>query len=182
MSELVCIAFQDADTADQVLNTLRGMETEHALNLEDAVIVVRNTNGKVYLKQCVDVFGNATTHGVALGIFWGGLIGLLFLNPIAGLLGSLAGGAGGGAISLAAEEYGLLSDYGIPDAFIRSLGNTLSPGTSAIFLLIENFDESKLLAPISTHEGTILKTSLSKEQEEQLRLALADHHNKKTNG
>ena len=180
MSELVCIAFQDADTADQVLNKLRAMEPEHTVNLEDAVIVVRNKNGKVYLKQCVDVFGNATTHGVALGMLWGALMGFLFFNPLAGLLASLAGGAGGGAMTLAAEEYGLLSDYGIPDSFIRSLGSTISPGTSAIFLLIESFDESTLLAPISTHKGTILKTSLSKEQEERLRVALTDHHNKQT--
>ena len=179
MSELVCIAFQDSDTADQVLKELRDMETDYALDLEDAVIVMRSKDGKVYLKQCIEVFGSATTHGVALGMLWGGLMGLLFFNPLAGLLASLAGGAGGGAITLAAEEYGLLSDYGIPDTFIRSLGSTILPGTSAIFLLIQNFDEGTLLAKISTHEGTILKTSLSREQEERLRTALADHHNKK---
>ena len=178
MSELVCIAFQDSDTADQVLNKLRAMEPKHVLDLEDAVIVVRDKDGKVHLKQCVDVFGSATTHGVALGMLWGALMGLLFFNPLAGLLASLAGGAGGGAITLAAEEYGLLSDYGIPDTFIRALGSTIVPGTSAIFLLIQNFDEDKLLAKISTYEGTILKTSLSKEQEERLRIALADRHNK----
>jgi len=180
MSELVCIAFKDSGTADQVLNELRATETGYVPDLEDAVIVVRDKDGKVHLKQCVDVFGSATTHGVALGMLWGALMGLLFFNPLAGLLASLAGGAGGGAITLAAGEYGLLSDYGIPDTFIRALGSTISPGTSAIFLLIENFDGNKLLAPISTHEGTILKTSLSKEQEERLRAALVDHHNKKT--
>ena len=180
MSELVCIAFKDSSTADQVLNELRAMETGYVPDLEDAVIVVRDKDGKVHLKQCVDVFGNATTHGVALGMLWGSLIGLLFMNPIAGLLASFAGGAGGGAISLAAEEFGLLSDYGIPDAFIRALGGTIVPASSAIFLLIRNFDGDKLFSGISHHGGTILKTSLSKEQEERLRAALADHHEKKT--
>ncbi|MDH5666591.1 MAG: DUF1269 domain-containing protein [Nitrospira sp.] len=179
MSELVCIAFKDSGTADQMLNELRAMETGYVPDLEDAVIVVRDKDGKVHLKQCVDVFGSAT-HGVALGVLWGSLMGLLFMNPIAGLLASFAGGAGGGAISLAAEECGLLSDYGIPDNFIKALGATLVPGSSAIFLLIRNFEEDELLSRISNHEGTILKTSLSKEQEERLRLALADHHKKKT--
>lgn len=172
MSELICIAFKDSGTADRALNELRAMETEYVLDLEDAVIVVRDMDGKVHLKQCVDVFGGATTPGVALGMLWGGLIGLLFLNPLAGLLGSLAGGAGGGAVSLAISEFGLLSDYGIPDNFIRALGSTILPGTSAIFLLIRNFDEDKLSAGISEYGGTILKTSLSKEQEEKLRAAL----------
>lgn len=85
MSELVCIAFKDSGTADRVLNELRAMETEYVLDLEDAVIVVRDIDGKVHLKQCVDVFGCATTHGVTLGVLWGGLMGLLFLNPLAGL-------------------------------------------------------------------------------------------------
>lgn len=179
MSELVCIAFKDSGTADQVLNELRAMETEYVLDLEDAVIVVRDPDGKVHLKQCVDVFGGATKHGVALGVLWGGLMGLLFMNPLAGLLGSIAGGAGGGAMTTAASEYGLLNDYGIPDNFIKNLGSTIKQGTSAIFLLIRSVDEDKVLARISKHEGTILKTSLSKEHEEKLRLALANQRDSK---
>jgi uncharacterized membrane protein len=179
MSQLVCIAFKDLSTADRVLNELRAMETDYILDLEDAVIVVRDLDGKVHLKQCVDVFGGATTHGVSLGVLWGGLMGLLFMNPLAGLIGSLAGGAGAGAVATAASGFGLLSDYGIPDNFIRDLGSTIKRGTSAIFLLIRSVDEDKVLARISPHEGTILKTSLSKEHEEKLRTALTHEHKQK---
>lgn len=73
----------------------------------------------------------------------------------------------------AANEYGLLNDYGIPDNFIKGLGNTIVPGTSAVFLLIRNFDQEKLSARISKYGGRILKTSLSREQEERLRTTLA---------
>jgi uncharacterized membrane protein len=180
MSELVCIAFKDSSTADRVLNELRAMEKNYVLDLEDAVIVVRDQDGKVHLKQCVDVFGGATTHGVALGMLWGGLMGLLFMNPLAGLLGSLAGGAGAGVMTTAANEHGLLSDYGIPDNFIRALGSTITLGTSAIFLLIRSADQEKLLASFSRYEGTILKTSLSKEQEEMLRAALTKQRDRAT--
>ena len=180
MSELVCIAFKDSSTADRVLNELRALETHYVLDLEDAVIVVRDMDGKVHLKQCVDVFGGATVHGVSLGMLWGGLMGLLFMNPLAGLIGSLAGGAGAGAITTAASEYGLLSDYGIPDNFIRALGSTITRGTSAIFLLIRSADQEKLLAGFSRYEGTILKTSLSHDQEEKLRAALAKQRDRAT--
>lgn len=179
MSELVCIAFKDSSTADRVLNELRAMEENYVLDLEDAVIVIRDNDGKVHLKQCVDVFNGATTHGVALGILWGGLMGLLFMNPLAGLIGSIAGGAGGGAVTTAASEFGLLNDYGIPDKFIKDLGNTIKRGTSAIFLLIRRAEEDKVLPRISQYEGTILKTSLSKEQEDKLRTALAHEHKQK---
>ena len=179
MSELVCIAFKDSSTADRVLNELRAMETEYVLDLEDAVIVVRDMDGKVHLKQCVDVFGGATKHGVALGVLWGGLMGLLFMNPLAGLLGSIAGGAGGGAVSTAASEYGLLNDYGIPDNFIKDLGSSIKRGTSAIFLLIRRVEGDKVLPRISQYEGTILKTSLSKDQVEKLRTALTQQSDQK---
>lgn len=180
MSELVCIAFKDSGTADRVLNELRAMETEYVLDLEDAVIVVRDIDGKVHLKQCVDVFGGATTHGVTLGVLWGGLMGLLFFNPLAGLLGSLAGGAGAGAITTTASEYGLLNDYGIPDKFIKDIGSTIKQGTSAIFLLIRGADHDKLLASFSRYEGTILNTSLSQAQEEKMRAALTHQQDQQT--
>jgi uncharacterized membrane protein len=180
MSELVCIAFKDCDTADHVLNELRAMETEYVLDLEDAVIVVRDKDSKVHVKQCVDLFGASTTHGVALGVLWGALIGLLFMNPIAGLLGGIAGGAGGGAIAVASNEYGILSDYGINDNFIKALGSTISPGTSAIFLLIRSAYEDKVFHRISKYGGTILKTSLSNEDEERLRTALASRKHEQT--
>lgn len=179
MSELVCIAFKDLSTADRVLNDLRAMETEYILDLEDAVIVVRDMDGKVHLKQCVDVFGGATKHGVALGVLWGGLMGLLFMNPLAGLIGSIAGGASGGAMTTAASEYGLLSDYGIPDKFIKDLGGTITRGTSAIFLLIRSVNQEDLLTRISQYEGTVLKTSLSNEQEEKLRAGLTHQRDTK---
>jgi uncharacterized membrane protein len=179
MSQLICIAFKDLSTADRVLNELRAMEKNYVLDLEDAVIVVRDMDGKVHLKQCVDVFGGTTTHGVSLGVLWGGLMGLLFMNPLAGLIGSLAGGAGAGAVTTAASEFGLLSDYGIPDNFIKELGSTIKQGTSAIFLLIRSADQDKLLTGFSPYQGTILKTSLSKEQEEKLRAALAYEHKQK---
>lgn len=83
-------------------------------------------------------------------------------------------------MTTAANEYGLLSDYGIPDQFIKNLGSTIKRGTSAIFLLIRSVDEDKVLPRISQYEGTILKTSLSKEQEEKLRAALTHQHNQKT--
>lgn len=83
-------------------------------------------------------------------------------------------------MTTAANEYGLLSDYGIPDQFIKDLGSTIKRGTSAIFLLIRSADQDKLLAGFSQYEGTILKTSLSKEQEDKLRAALTHQQNQKT--
>ena len=171
MSELVCIAFKDCDTADHVLNELRAMEKEYILDLEDAAIVVRDEDSKVHVKQSVNLIGVGAAHGGTFGALWGTLLGLLFMNPLAGFLVGTATGAGAGALS------GALSDYGIDDNFIESLGSTISPGTSAIFLLVRKANEDKVLPRISKYEGTILKTSLTNEDEDRLRSALASQKN-----
>ena len=167
MSELVCIAFKDCDTADHVLNELRAMEKEYILDLEDAAIVVRDNDSKVHVNPSGNLVGSGAAQGGAFWARWGSLIWLVFMNPLAGFLLGTATGAGAGALS------GALSDYGIDDTFIESLGSTISPGTSAIFLLVRKANEDKVLPRISKYEGTILKTSLTNENESRLRAALA---------
>jgi uncharacterized membrane protein len=105
MSELVCLAFKDLDTADHVLNELRAMEKEYILDLEDAAIVVRDQDSKVHVKQSVNLIGAGAAQGGAFGALWGTLIGLLFVNPLVGFLVGTATGASAGALT------GALSDY-----------------------------------------------------------------------
>jgi uncharacterized membrane protein len=168
MSDLIVVAFPGEDTADQVLNRLQALQKEHLIDLEDACVVVRDRNGKVHVKQAVNLVGLEAASGGAFGALWGTLIGLLFLNPLAGLLTGAAFGAGAGALS------GMLSDYGINDDFIRSLGDTLEPGTSALFVLVRRATLDKVLPEVRPFGGQVIRTSLSTEQEARLRRALED--------
>jgi uncharacterized membrane protein len=168
MSDLIVVVFKGEDTADQVLNKLQALQKEHLIDLEDACIVVRDRDGKIHVKQAVNLVGVGAATGGAWGALWGTLVGLLFLNPLAGLLTGAALGAGAGALS------GALSDYGIDDDFIRSLGKTLEPSSSALFVLVRRATMDKVLPELQPFGGTIIHTSLSKEQEERLRRALED--------
>jgi uncharacterized membrane protein len=87
---------------------------------------------------------------------------------LAGLLTGAAIGAGTGALS------GALSDYGIDDEFIRSVGSTIEPGSSALFILVRRTTLDKVLPELRPFGGTVLRTSLSNEQEERLRQALQE--------
>ncbi|MBX6321504.1 MAG: DUF1269 domain-containing protein, partial [Rhodospirillaceae bacterium] len=98
---------------------------------------------------------------------WGGLIGLLFLNPLAGMVIGAGIGAGAGALS------GALVDYGINDDFIRRLGSTITPGSSALFLLVRKINADKIMPMLRKYAGTVLQTSLSDRDEERLREALS---------
>ena len=167
MAELVVIGFDTQEEADRVLTELHRLQKEYLIDLNDAVVAVRSDDGKVRLKQSVGLVGLGAASGGLSGIFWGTLVGLLFLNPLAGLtLGGVIG-AGSGAVA------GALTDYGIDDNFIRSLAETLPPGSSALFVLVRKVQPEKVLEEISRFNGRILRTSLSPEQERRLSEALA---------
>ena len=167
MSDLVCLAFKELDTADHFLNELRNLEKEHILELEDACVVIRDADGKVHLKQSVNLVAIGASRGASTGMLMGTLVGLLFMNPLAGLLAGGLVGAGSGALQ------GKLADYGIDDGFIKSLGSTIEPNSSAIFLLVRKAVEGKVMPRLSHYEAKVLKTSLTDEQEEKLTVALS---------
>jgi uncharacterized membrane protein len=166
VSDLIVVSFKGEDTADQVLNKLTAMQKEHLVDLEDAVVAVRDRNGKVHIKQSV----NLVAAGVAGGATWGGLmgmlVGILFLNPLAGLATGLAVGAGAGALS------GALADYGINDDFIKQMADSFEAGTSALFVLVRKVNFDKVLPELKPFGGKVVKTSLTNEQEDRLRKAL----------
>jgi uncharacterized membrane protein len=167
MSQLLVLDFDGVGTADEVLTKLRSMEKALLIDLEDACVVVHTEAGKLQIKQAMNLAAIGATSGASSGMFIGALAGLLVLNPLAGLaIGGLAG-AGFGALS------GSLTDYGINDDFIESLGKTIPRGSSALFLLIRRSTPDKVLPEIEPFRPRILKTSLSNEQENALKAALA---------
>lgn len=168
MSTLVVVGFDSLDGAKDELARCRTLEKEYLLDLEDAVVVRRTEDGKIHLDQSVNLEKVGASWGLLSGGFWGALVGLIFLNPLAGfVVGSLAG-AGVGALD------GKFSDYGIDDGFIKELGATLTPGTSALFTLIRKAEPEKVIAHLATLKGhaRIIQTSLSPESEEKLRKTL----------
>jgi uncharacterized membrane protein len=166
MSDLIVIGFKEEDTADHVLNKLHALRKEYLIDLEDACVVVRDQAGKVHLKQTVNLTGMSATAGGLRGALWGTLIGLLFLNPLLGMVTGAAFGAGFGALA------GSLTDYGIDDKFIKSVGSTIVPGSSALFVLMRSVTADKVIPELKPYAGTVLQTSLSNEQEARLQQAL----------
>ena len=158
MSTLVVVSYPDVNRAEEVRLKLRKLQGEYLIVMEDAVVAVKNAEGKVKLHQAI----NLTAMGAASGGFWGALIGLIFLNPLIGV----AAGAAAGAVS------GALTDVGINDDFMKKLASSLDPGSSALFVLVRSSTPDKVLAELQGTGGTVLKTSLSHEDEAKLQAAL----------
>lgn len=160
MSDLIAIAYDDEYKAEEVRLALIKLQKEHLIELEDAAVVVKKEDGKVKLKQAV----NLPAAGAVSGSFWGLLIGTLLWAPLAGV----ALGAASGAIS------GALTDIGVDDNFMKELGQTLTPSTSALFVLVRKVTPDKVLEEIAPYGGKVLRTSLSKDQETQLQEVLSN--------
>ena len=158
MSNLVAVAFPDQATAEEVMATLGRLQTEHAIELEDAVIVTRDMDGKVKLHQSHKL---AATGAVG-GALWGGLIGLLFFVPLFGMAIGAATGAATGA----------MTDVGVDDNFLKDLGTKLAPGGAAVIVLVRRSTPDKVLPEIAQFGGDVIQTSLDDAAEERLRDAL----------
>ena len=158
MSDLVVIGFDNEHTAFEMRAELVKLQKEYLIEMEDVVVVTKNDKGKVKLHQAT----NLTAAGAVGGSFWGMLIGMIFLNPLVGA----AVGAGAGALS------GKLTDVGIDDKFMQELGEMLTPGTSALFVLVRKATPDKVLEGLKGFKGKVLKTSLTIDKEEELQKIL----------
>ena len=161
MADLVVVAFPSEEKAEEVRQKLLKMQQEYLIELEDAVIAVKQPDGQVKLNQ---LFSPAKAGAVG-GAVWGTLIGMLFLMPLAGT----ALGAAAGALS------GALTDVGINDGFMKEAARTLHSGDAALFLLIRKVTADKVLAGLQGVGGTVLRTSFDHTREDALREALAAH-------
>lgn len=158
MSELIVIGYEDEATAERVLDELQEAERDYLVDLDDAAVIVRNQKGKLKV-HTTDHLVAGTTLG---GMFWGMLIGLLFLVPVAGLVvGGLIGAATGG-----------LGRLGIKDDFKQQVAGLVKPGTSAILAVIRRMTTDKVLDDLKPYGGTVLRTSLTHDDENKLIAAL----------
>ena len=93
------------------------------------------------------------------GMFWGMLLGVIFLTPLFGMAIGAAFGALGGAFR----------DYGIDDDFITRVRSSSRKGSSAFFLMTSDAVMDRVSERMKNLKFEIIATNLSKEQEDKLR-------------
>jgi uncharacterized membrane protein len=158
MSDLVVIAFPTEAKAEEVRQKLLGMQKEYLLELGDAVVAVKDPQGRIKLSQLV----NTTAAGAVSGTFWGALVGLIFLMPLVGAAIGAASGAIGGA----------LTDVGLDDKWMKETANAIQPGEAALFVLVRKVTGDKVLEGLKGEGGRVMKTSLDHTKEAALQAAL----------
>jgi uncharacterized membrane protein len=157
MNQLIVIAFDHFDDARSAMKRLRELERVGRIRFEDTAIVERDPDGTAHVKNEV----SGTTEGAAvIGGIIGGLLGFAF--PIAGIaLGAALGAAVGAAL-----------DTGVSGNFVDEVKKTLTPGRSALFLVVKQSDADAVMAALRDFQGDVVQTTLDSEAEEALRQAL----------
>jgi len=160
MATLVAIGYPDQGTAEQARETVRQLESELIIQAEQVASISRDPEGKYHVHTSHG--GASAGAGAWWGGFWGFLFGLLFFIPFAGL----AIGAGMGAL------FGHFGEKGLDKAFQQQVRDYLKPGTSALFMVIEQATPDKAIAALQQYGGTVIKTSLSEDDTKKLQEAL----------
>lgn len=159
MPDLIVMTFDNEEEAGQVRQTLRSVETQGLVSLDDSAIVVKDEDGQVSVKNELD-------RGVKVGFAGGGLVGLFIGFMFGGPLGSALVGAGGGAL------VGSLADLGIHKSFVTEVSDSLQPGSSALFIIVRDANPNATISALRPYQGEVYHTSLSTEAEETLRRVL----------
>ena len=157
MSSMVVITFDNEQDAGAVLQTIRGLEKQGVVKLNDTAVVSKDQAGEVHIKNEVS---SATETGATVGAVVGGL--LTFMFPP---LGAAVGAAGGAAI-------GAVLQQGVDGSFVKEVSQSLEPGKSALFLEIGAGHPSAIDA-LKPYKGTVFQTTLDPDVEDRLRRALS---------
>ena len=158
MADLIAIGYPDETTAALAADEARQLARDLIIEPDAIATIVRDREGKYHVQTSHHPVG----AGATWGMFWGLLFGLLFFIPVFGL----AIGAGMGALM------GKVTKSGIDKEFQDQVRGLLTPGTSALFLMVEKVTPDKAVDALSKYGGTVLKTSLSKQGEAELQEAL----------
>lgn len=158
MADLVAIGYEDETTAHQAAAEVGRLTQELIIQPDAVAVITRDQEGKYH----VTTNHHAVAGGATWGMFWGLLFGVLFFIPVFGM----AVGAGLGALM------GKLEKSGIDKEFADQVRDMLKPGTSALFVVVEKVTPDKAVEALSKYGGTVLKSSLSKQTEQDLQDAL----------
>lgn len=152
MSDLLAVAFTDIGGADDVLHMLRKLRRDDLVELEDACVAERDTNGELHLKQAIGERIDEALHPR----FWRRLIEHILHH---------------GQENMPME--GITPELGLDRSFAKQLAISLPPGSSALFLLVRKASVDALIESLKGHPGTVLRTSLPIGERQALAEALS---------
>jgi uncharacterized membrane protein len=147
MSELVVASFDDKFKAEDALLRLLKLEQENLLALDDAVVVIKNMEGKIKVKAYHDLIEPVPELGNEL---WGGIISAVVFH----------------------RELKIAQGMFDPN-FLTNVEESLKPNSSALFVLVRSVEQEPVLSALSGVGGEVLRTSLPEAAQQKLQATLS---------
>ena len=148
---VIVAKFKTADTAQTAMSKFDQARKSGTIDYEDVAIVSRAEDGTLQVNESDDT---STGAGARIGGILGGVIGLLG-GPAGVVIGAGAGALLGG---LAAH-----GDAGIADERLKKLGAELTPGTSALVIVLSQAWMVEAEQQLSSLGGEVITTALRDE-------------------
>jgi uncharacterized membrane protein len=155
-TDLVILHFESTDAAQAALATVKTLEAEGFLHLDDGAIISRADDRTVSVTPLEDKGGlGKPTVGAMIGLVAGGVLGL----PV---LGALAGG-GFVAKRAASETVEKL------DSMMNSVAESVEAGTAVLALAVESLDDPATVTErLSVHRDSMTSIQIPAELRAQI--------------
>jgi uncharacterized membrane protein len=153
--------FAAPHAAEETLSRLEGLTRGGSADVDAAAMVWWPPGQR---KPSFRDLGGVTEPGALWGGFWGVVLALIFLTPLAGPTFGAAAGAFAGS----------LSDFGVEDDFVRRVRDEVTPGTSAVFVIGGSDSIDAIAAALAHRDVELIRSVLSHEQAQHLRDALGE--------
>src|SRR5215211_2871918 len=134
MAILPALVYPDQDTAEKAATTARGLVEAGYLEILDSSLITKDAKGKLEHRG----ERHTVRTGLTTGAVVGGLTGLLFLVPVAGIA---AGATLGGLIGKWAKS-GAAGDF---EKFRDQVSQDLQPGGAALVLLAQTDARDRII-------------------------------------
>jgi uncharacterized membrane protein len=164
---LVGISFEDVFRAQEFLTAATRLAAHGDFQIIDAVIVLKDKDGKTHVRETTDPQPGRSAMSGAL---WTGLFGLLLGGPVGWIAGA-AVGAGAGAVTAK------VVDLGISDEWVAWFREAVQPDTATIVLLVTHLDREALVAEAARFTGAeLVYANLDESTIDRIKSALGDTH------
>jgi uncharacterized membrane protein len=162
MANLLVITFDNMDEAGKLLGSIKELQKEAQIQINDAAVIVKDEEGKVKVKDQAD-------SGMKAGAIGGGILGLIIGTIFFPIGGMLLGAAAGAMI-------GKMAHLGVDKDFVKEVTAELTPGTSALFLMASKGNPGPIRDVLEKYHGKVFQSTLDEEALEEVKKALKDNN------
>jgi|SRR3954447_22347479 uncharacterized membrane protein len=153
MAILFALVYPDQQAAEQAALTARGLEQAGFIAILDSSLITKDTKGHIEHQGERHKVRTGATAGAVVG----GITGLIFFMPVAGMA---AGAALGGAVG----KWSNSGDGGDFVKFRDQVTRDLQSDGAALVLLMETDARDRVIHDLGQHGGTLISTDVSEAQ------------------